>query len=147
MNKKLTTAITYKLPINEFDYVKEILSEIPELSKNLKKSDYWVPFIKGVINNGLRVVFLHLWNTEEQWHDGLHYKEEMVFEAFIGFDEFGMDLYSMGEFLVENADILCEKYENNPDFIFTQLDWDSPKEEIIKELISDLMKGDFAEDT
>ena len=147
MDKRITTSITYKLPILDYDFVKNILSEINETSQKLGKSEYWVPFIKGQINNGLKIVFLHLWNTEEQWFDGVHYKEEMVFETFIGFDSIGMDLYSMGEFIVKNVKSLCEKYENNPDFIFKELDWNEPKEEIIKTLISELMKGDFVEDT
>lgn len=147
MDKRITTSITYKLPILDYDFVKNILSEINETSQKLGKSEYWVPFIKGQINDGLKIVFLHLWNTEEQWFDGVHYKEEMVFETFIGFDSIGMDLYSMGEFIVKNVESLCEKYENNPDFIFKELDWNEPKEEIIKTLISELMKGDFVEDT
>lgn len=147
MDKRITTSITYKLPILDYDFVKNILSEINETSQKLGKSEYWVPFIKGQINDGLKIVFLHLWNTEEQWFDGVYYKEEMVFETFIGFDSIGMDLYSMGEFIVKNVESLCEKYENNPDFIFKELDWNEPKEEIIKTLISELMKGDFVKDT
>lgn len=146
MQKRITTSITYELPIKEFTFVKTILAELNETSRRLGKSRYWKLFIENKIKNGLKVVFLHLWNTEEQWFDGLHYKEEMVFGTFIGFDSIGMNLYSMGEFAIESIDALCEKYENNPEFIFTQLDWDASKEEIIKDLITELMEGDFVEE-
>jgi len=147
MEKRTTTSVTYNLPINDFDCAKNVLSELHELRKKMKKSEFWEHFIMHQIKNcGLRIVFIHLWNTDDQWFDGQHYEEEMVFETFIGFNSIGTDLYSMGELAVKDVDILCEKYEKNPDFIFTQLDWDAPKEEVIRWLISDLMEGDFATD-
>lgn len=144
--KRITTSITYELPIKDFKCAKEFLSEINKISQSMEKGDYWAFFAESYINNGLKVVFIHLWNTEDQWFEGMHYKEEMVFEAFIGFNHIGMPMYSMGEFLVKDTESLCEKYEKNPDFIFTQLDWDVPKEEIIKDFVSELKEYDFVEE-
>ena len=110
------------------------------------KSEYWALKATSLINSGLKVVFVHLWNTKDPWFDGVHYEEEMVFEAFIGFNEIGMTLYSMGEFSVKDIESLVEKYEKNPDFIFTQLDWDAPKESIINDFISELKEYDYIEE-
>ena len=142
---RITTSITYKLPIKDFDCTKTFLSEVEEISRQLKKSDFWVPTVVDMINNGLKIVFIHLWNTDEQWFDGKHYKKEMVFETFIGFDEIGMSLHSMGEFAIKSIEVLLEKYKNNPDFIFTQLDWDAPKETIIEEFLEELKEYDYIE--
>ena len=143
MEKRISTAVTYELPITEYACVKKFLSEIHKISQTLKKSDYWEQLVTIFIRNGLKVVFVHLWNTEDQYFEGVHYKEEMVFEAFLGFNNLGMELYSMGEFAIESVEALCEKYEQNPDFIFTELDWDSTKEDIINEFLCDLKKYDF----
>ena len=145
MDKQITTAITYELPIKDLDYVKEFMSNLHETSKELKKSFYWEYYVKHMIELGLKVVFIHLWNTEDTCVDKIHYKEEMVFEAFIGFGTIGSELYSMGEFAMKNVDSLCKRYENNPDFIFTQLDWNAPKDVIIKEFLDELKKSDFIE--
>ena len=144
--KRITTSITYEFPIKDFDCAKAFLSEIHELSQRLGKSEYWALKATSLINSGLKVVFVHLWNTKDQWFDGVHYEEEMVFEAFIGFNEIGMTLYSMGEFSVKDIESLVEKYEKNPDFIFTQLDWDAPKESIINDFISELKEYDYIEE-
>lgn len=146
MKKRITTSITYELPIKDFDCARTFLLEIHELSQSLHKSAYWEFLATGLIENGLKVVFIHLWNTEEQWFEGIHYKEEMVFEAFIGFNNIGMGLYSMGEFTAPNIDELCERYEKNPDFIFTHLDWDTPKELIISDFIAELKEYECIED-
>ena len=147
MEKRITTAITYELPIKEFDCVKKFLSELDEISQQLQKSPYWAAYAAHAINSGLKVVFLHLWTNEEQWVDGFHYSKQMVFEAFIGFYNIGSEMYSIGEFGVDSVEALCKKYEENPDFIFTDLDWDAPKEEIIDEIVSELKKYDYIEAT
>jgi len=41
----------------------------------------------------------------------MHYPEQMVFEAFIGFTSIGSEMYSIGDFGVASADELCQKYE------------------------------------
>ena len=55
-------------------------------------------------------------------------------------------MYSLGDFGIDSVEALCQKYEKNPDFIFTDLDWDAPKEEIIKEIVFELKEYDYLED-
>lgn len=146
MKKKITSTLTCELPIIDSDCAKSFLSEIHGLSQRLQKSPYWESNAISIVKNGLKVVFVHLWNTEEQWFDGAHYEEKMVFEAFIGFNTIGMTLYSMGEFTVKSMDALLEKYEKNPDFIFTDLDWDISKEDVLKDFILELQEYDYIEE-
>lgn len=146
MDKRITTAITYKMDIQELDYVKEFLSNLANIKKELNKGDFWESFVKHQIKSGLQVVFIHLWNTKEQYFDGMHYKSEMVFEVYVGFNDFGMELYSAGVTGFDSIDKLCEKYESNPDFIFTELDWVNTKDVIIKDFLEDLKKGDIVID-
>lgn len=108
MEKRITTAITYHLPIEDLDCAKNFLLEVDEVSKSLHKSPYWVAHAKHVIKGGLKVVFLHLWTNEDQWFGGLHYREQMVFEVLIGFDSIGSEMYSIGELGVDTIEELCQ---------------------------------------
>ena len=138
-----TVAITYALSIKNFECVKKFLLEIHELSSNMKKNDFWEPHVRDIINCGLKVTFIHLWDTKEQWFDGVHYEKEMVFEVFIGFNVIGMTMYSMGTCSFRNIETLSNKYERNPDFIFNELDWDAKKEDVVNDFLSELKEYDF----
>lgn len=145
MDKRISETVTYKLPIADFDCTKDFLSNLEEKSKKLNKNYMWKDFVEGWIKEGLEVVFIHVWDTDEQMFDGFHCKKEMVFKVYLGFSSVGHELYPVGLYGTESIDSLCKAYENNPDFVFEQLDWDAPKEEIIKDFLDDLLKGDFVE--
>lgn len=145
MDKQITTAIVYEIPIIEFECVKKFIAEAEEYSKEHNKSDFWLAMTLSVVNRGLKVMFLHVWDTDEQIFDGYHYDKEMVFQAYLSFNSIDFEMYPMGEFCTKDVNSLIKRYENNPDFIFTQLDWDAPKEKIIEEFLNDLKKYDFVD--
>lgn len=141
----ITTAIIYEIPIKDYECVKKFIAEAESYAKEHKKNDMWLQKTLDTINKGLKVMFLYLWNTDEQDFDGFHYDSEMVFQAYLSFNSLDYEMYPMGEFSVKNIEALCERYKNNPDFIFEVLDWDAPKEKIIEEFLDDLKKYDFVD--
>lgn len=127
MERKINASITYPLLIEKSDYTKDILSHLMETDA-----------IKNKEIQYLRVVFMHISNTDSYHIGELHFNSQMIFEVFLGFNPLGMNLYSIGCLVAEDIVDLCQKYESDPDFIFTQLEWDSKKEKVIKGFISDL---------
>ncbi len=142
MNKQITTAIIYEIPIIEYECVKKFIAEAESYAKEYNKNDMWLHQSLTAVNQGLKVMFLHVWDVEEQIFDGMHYDKQMVFQAYLSFNTIDYEMYPMGEFCAKNIESLTERYENNPDFIFSQLDWDAPKEEIIEGFLDDLKKYD-----
>lgn len=145
MNKQITTAIIYEIPITEYECVKRFIAEAESFSKEHNKDDMWLRKSLSAINQGLKVMFLHVWDTDEQDFNGYHFTKKMVFQAYLSFNSIDYEMYPMGEFCVDNIEALTERYENNPDFIFNQLDWDAPKEKIIEEFLDDLKKYNFVD--
>ena len=127
----MTTAVIYQIPILEFDCVKKFINEAVTYSKKYNKGTEWVKTVLHDIRCGLKVTFIHVWDTDDK---------DMVFQTYLGFYTIDSEMYPMGEFCVKNINALQVKYESNPDFIFEQLDWDGPKEKIIKEFLNDLKK-------
>ena len=147
MKKRITTSVTYELPIKDLECVKEFVADIPNLKEKYNKNDEWEIYAKKQIEIGLKVVFVKLWDLEEQWFEGLHFSAAIAIEAFIGYKMIGSELYSMGDFAVRDIETLCNRYENEPDFVFEKLDWKSPKEVVIKEFLNDLLEMEIVEAT
>lgn len=145
MEKQITEAIIYKIPILEYECVKRFISEAEEYAKKHHKGLGWTEITLNTIKQGLKVMFLHVWDVEEQIIDKIHCKKQMVFQAYLSFNTIDYEMYPMGEFCVRNIEQLTERYENNPDFIFEELDWNASKEKIIEEFIEDLKKYDLVD--
>lgn len=141
----ITTAIIYEIPIMDYDCVKKFIAEAETYAKEHNKNDMWLQKSLDTIKSGLKVMFLYVWDTEEQDFDGVHYDNQMVFQTYLSFNSIDYEMYPMGEFCAENIESLCERYENNPDFIFKELDWNAPKEKIIEKFLNDLKRYDFVE--
>lgn len=131
----VTTAVIYQIPILQFDCVKKFINEAVAYSKKYNKGTEWVKTVLHDIRCGLKVTFIHVWDTDNK---------DMVFQTYLGFYTIDSEMYPMGEFCVKDVNALQVKYESNPDFIFEQLDWDSSKEEIIEEFLNDLKKMEIA---
>jgi hypothetical protein len=127
----VTTAVIYQIPILQFDCVKKFINEAAAYSKKHNKGAEWVKTVLHDIRCGLKVTFIHVWDTDDK---------DMVFQTYLSFYTIDSEMYPMGEFCVKDVNALQVKYESNPDFIFEQLDWDSPKEKIIEEFLNDLKK-------
>lgn len=127
----VTTAVIYKIPILQFNCVKKFINEAAAYSKKHNKGAEWVKTVLHDIRCGLKVTFIHVWDTDDK---------DMVFQTYLSFYTIDSEMYPMGEFCVKDVNALQVKYESNPDFIFEQLDWDSPKEKIIEEFLNDLKK-------
>lgn len=144
MEKQDTTTVIYhNIPIEEYKCVKEFRSQIEHIAIKLNKSDAWICKTKRAINNGLKIMFLHIWNTEEGIFAGKYRKRQMVFQTYIGFDTTDAKLYPMGEFYVRDKEALAKKYEGDTEFVFRDLEWNIPKEKIIETLIEDLKAADY----
>ncbi len=143
-NYIIMTSVIYDLPIDELKCVKSFLDNIHETGVRLKKSHEWEFFVKDKIEQGMKVVFQYLGDTEKTELDkyGVYYPE-MIYEVFLGFKEMGNVLYHIGELLTPNIESLIDRYENNPDFIFTELDWKTTKEEAINFFLEEECKYDF----
>lgn len=145
MKKQITEAIIYEIPILEYECVKKFISEAEEYAKEHNKGLGWTEITLNTIKQGLKVMFLHVWDVEGQIIDKIHYKKQIVFQAYLSFNTIDYEMYPMGEFCVRNIEQLTQRYENNPDFIFEELDWKSSKEKIIEEFIEDLKKYDLVD--
>ncbi|MEE1255587.1 MAG: hypothetical protein UHN47_03625 [Lachnospiraceae bacterium] len=143
MEKQITTAIIYQIPILEYTCVKKFIAEAESYAKEHNKDAGWLHTSVNTVKSGLKVMFLHIWDTEEQDFGGVHYDKEMVFQAYLSFNTTNYEMYPMGEFCIKDINSLITKYENNPDFIFSQLDWEASKEEIIEGFLDDLKKYDY----
>lgn len=146
-NYIIAASVIYDLPIDELKCIKLFLDNIHETGVKLNKSHEWEFFVKDKIKQGMKVVFQYLGDTEKTELDeyGVYYPE-MIFEVFLGFKEIGNTLYHIGELLTPSTESLIDRYENNPDFIFTELDWKTTKEEAIKFFLEEECKYDFVED-
>lgn len=148
MNEKptyrISCSIIYDLPISELECTKEFLANLHETSIKLNKTPEWEPFVKDKIEQGMKVVFQYLGDTERTELDeyGVYYPE-MIFEAFLGFKEIGNNLYHIGDFVAQSTEAVCSRYEDNPDFIFTELDWKTTKEEAVKGYLEEEKEYDF----
>lgn len=136
-------AIIYKIPILDCECVKKFITEAESYAISHNKSDMWLDKSLSTLDQGLKVIFLHIKDTDEQCFDRCYVEKEMVFQAYFGFNSTDFEMYPMGEFCVKDIDELIKKYKNNPDFIFKQLDWNVPKDQIIEEFVQDLKKYDF----
>ena len=139
----ITTAVIYKIPIMNYNCIKKFIAEAETYAKEHNKSDMWLQKSLDTIKSGLKVTFLHVWDTEEQIFDGVHYDKQRVFQAYLSFNSIDYEMYPMGDFCAKSVEELCRRYEDNPNFIFYELDWDAPKEKIIEEFLDDLKKYDF----
>lgn len=143
MKKQITSAIIYPISILEYNCVKKFINGAETYAQKHNKSHEWLSKSLDTVDKGLKVTFIHVWDVDEQVFDGIHYDKEMVFQAYLSFNTLEYEMYPMGEFCAKDIDALMSRYENNPDFIFTQLDWDASKEEIIEEFLNDLKNYDY----
>lgn len=146
INKQTTEAVIYKYSIKEMECTKRILSELDERSKTKSSPQMWKELAKHVINGGTEIIFVHVWDTEEAWPDGTHHEKQMVFKIYIGFASCvagGLPFKYAGMCSHKDIESLRRTYEDNPDRIFKEMDYDEATEEtIIDDLLNEFLKFD-----
>ena len=131
MEKSISEVITYEFPITEFECTKKFLKELKEKAKELNKAPEWEPYVRHRVENGLEIVFRHVWDVDT-----------MVFKVYMGFAHSYHPLHCMGTYDAKSIEALCETYEKYPNSVFARLDW-SPTEEVVEEFLSEFLDGDL----